>query len=501
MNYILTYLVFPLEREKEVEIRCWLDGGHFPNFIDRRNGKIIVLNLSIKLIERFVEQFNITSWECGQDSFPEEYVDLCKTINNVFAHNIEWYFRFSTRESLYQPMETYSRIFDLLSAAYLHDGYKAWRLRYYLSAYCLGRTVKSFRESKYIGDLAMFQSIESLRRTIQSELDEAAEELPITYDPDSVPVADVWVDRNPYTGVIARIYVGWFSASFDHFLCQGNLQRFSEVTPLMNKILHKLGIPRNTESPETINNFIESTSLLKLNQPKWSKQTINQDYGIVSTAVIRYLEWEAPDEVLPLQAVPYAIDRKEHKILLFNVHGCLSDWLSKLNDTSKLRRAYLTYDRIPEYADLYEYMERRIESNISGTNITKKTVRNAYPSYGMSGYYIRVRCFSGLMNIDPNNLPLNQEDIASIVLKYQDDYARLYWAYKDLRGLQLVKRCNRVFYSDTEQEYYDRNLAEKLQRNFEDLFDTYITAKYPHQGRLKKILHPYYLAQILGEEW
>lgn len=500
MNYILTYLVFPLDSEKEVEVRCWLDGGHFPNFIDRVHGKIVIFNLSVRMIEKFVKQFDITSWECGQDTLPEEYEDLCKTVNNVIAENVSNYFRFSNRYSFPRPEEMSGQIFDLLSAAYLHDGYKAWRLRYYLSANCQGLNVKTFLQSKYSGDLTTPTAIARLRQSIQIELDEISDGLAINCDTESMPIADVWVDRNPYTGDIDRMYIGWFGNSSGETLYHDNHERFRKVTPLMNDCLVKLGIPRNTESSDVIKKYFKRAGYTEFKQKEWKLRSINPDIGIVSTVVVPYLEKEDPQKVIPMRTVPYAIDRDKHRILLFNLHQHPSDWLTKLKEKSLLRKAYFSYGPLSEYANLYAYMERRIELNIHGSKIKKQTLHDAYPSRGMCAYYVRIRCFSGLVNLDANNLPECQENIVEIILMYQEDYSKLLWAYKDLQNLQLIQRCNRVFYSDSEREYYNRNLADKLQRNYEELFDTYITSKYPEQAHLKKKIDPYYLAMVLGEE-
>lgn len=92
--------------------------------------------------------------------------------------------------------------------------------------------------------------------------------------------------------------------------------------------------------------------------------------------------------------------------------------------------------------------------------------------------------------------------IADIIEAYREDFTKLYYAYRDLRNLQLVQRCNRVFYSNTECEYYDRDLCLRLQRNYEDLFDIYVLSKHPELSFLKNTInHPYYLAQLLSEPW
>lgn len=78
---------------------------------------------------------------------------------------------------------------------------------------------------------------------------------------------------------------------------------------------------------------------------------------------------------------------------------------------------------------------------------------------------------------------------------------KLYVNFQTLRSGLSIKRSNRVFYSDTEREYYDKQMAEGLIRNYKVLFDKYITSIHPELEYLKEVIGPYHLYQILGEPW
>ena len=46
---------------------------------------------------------------------------------------------------------------------------------------------------------------------------------------------------------------------------------------------------------------------------------------------------------------------------------------------------------------------------------------------------------------------------------------KLHVNFQTLRSGLSIKRSNRVFYSDTEREYYDKQMAEDLIRNYKVL--------------------------------
>ena len=95
----------------------------------------------------------------------------------------------------------------------------------------------------------------------------------------------------------------------------------------------------------------------------------------------------------------------------------------------------------------------------------------------------------------------HSESPAAKVKANREDFMKLYVNFQTLRSGLSIKRCNRVFYSDTEREYYDKQMAEDLIRNYKVLFDKYITSIHPELEYLKEVIGPYHLYQILGEPW
>lgn len=96
---------------------------------------------------------------------------------------------------------------------------------------------------------------------------------------------------------------------------------------------------------------------------------------------------------------------------------------------------------------------------------------------------------------------MNPDSFRIEVETHRDDFKKLYVNFQTLRSCLIIKRCNRVFYSDTERDHYDKNLVDDLIRNYKDLFDKYITAKHPELEWLKNEVGPCHLSQLLGEPW
>ena len=101
----------------------------------------------------------------------------------------------------------------------------------------------------------------------------------------------------------------------------------------------------------------------------------------------------------------------------------------------------------------------------------------------------------------PNVDFINNIVLQKAINEYRDDFMKLHINFQALRSGLIIKRCNKVFYSDNELEYYNRNMIEDLTRNYSILFDKYITSKHPHLEDMKDTLDPYKLAVMLGEPW
>lgn len=98
-------------------------------------------------------------------------------------------------------------------------------------------------------------------------------------------------------------------------------------------------------------------------------------------------------------------------------------------------------------------------------------------------------------------LVLDEDPTDAIISENREDFMKLYVNFQSLRSGLTIKRCNKVFYSDTEREYYDKHMVEDLIRNYKVLFDKYITSKHPELEYLKEVITPYGLSVALGESW
>lgn len=145
MEYINTYLIFPFERDEEAQIRTWLDNAHYPNAIDKERSRIIVFNISERVMPVFVNQFRIRDWSFVQSAIqPDEYTELFRHFDFVISENSEA-FRSRTSHSGYHPLSIYSNRYRTLAGGFSRDGYTACRHRFYLSRNLLGLSVKELQ--------------------------------------------------------------------------------------------------------------------------------------------------------------------------------------------------------------------------------------------------------------------------------------------------------------------------------------------------------------------
>lgn len=91
--------------------------------------------------------------------------------------------------------------------------------------------------------------------------------------------------------------------------------------------------------------------------------------------------------------------------------------------------------------------------------------------------------------------------IRQTVIDHKEDFMRLFINYSSLYEGLFIRKSKKVFYSDTEREYYERNMTEDLVRNYQDLYHKYISTKYPELSRYSRLLLPRTLAEILEQPW
>lgn len=91
--------------------------------------------------------------------------------------------------------------------------------------------------------------------------------------------------------------------------------------------------------------------------------------------------------------------------------------------------------------------------------------------------------------------------LKEIILAHREEFMRLYVNYSNLYSGLIIKKSYRVFYSDTEREYYERNMTDDLIRNYQDLYHKYISSTYPELRKYSRFITPRFLAEALGEPW
>ena len=78
-------------------------------------------------------------------------------------------------------------------------------------------------------------------------------------------------------------------------------------------------------------------------------------------------------------------------------------------------------------------------------------------------------------------------------------FERLLVNFEDMVGMQSVKFKKKVFYSDTEREYFERNFDEVVKESYYQLFDKYIISADEEVTGLRKSLTPLLLRRIINK--
>lgn len=76
-------------------------------------------------------------------------------------------------------------------------------------------------------------------------------------------------------------------------------------------------------------------------------------------------------------------------------------------------------------------------------------------------------------------------------------FRRLYVNFEAMVGGQEVRLLKKVFYSDTEREYFLRDMKARIQESYYTLFDAYVTTEDPEIKALRNTLAPRFLRQVM----
>lgn len=236
------------ESEKEVEVANWLNYAHYIYAIDHERYAILVFNIPNWLISHLSEKFSISEWRFEENpNPPRHYVKLFRFIDWHLFENISAYRWFAQRED-FRAFSTIAERYNLLDAAYNHDGYSAWRVRYYLSRRLMGMKAGNPRICFDYDDNR--EEIALIRKAVLPPLVEAEKklEVPSTF---RYPIdLDIWLDEN-------RLYIGWFVNDLYLYSFRGLFEKLGIITKEMTPWFEKNGYPRNTRNQSEIDCFLD----------------------------------------------------------------------------------------------------------------------------------------------------------------------------------------------------------------------------------------------------
>lgn len=250
MEHIYNYLTLPVEAEsdKEITIANWLSHAHYIYAIDHARNSILVFNIPSWLITRLTEKFEIADWTLEENpNPPRHYRKLFRYADWHLFENIGVY-RWFAQPQDFRAFSTNSERYAIMGAAYYHDGYSAWRLRYYLSRRLMGMDAMNPRRCFYYDDNS--KEIALIRKAVISPLVEAEKTLnvPSTF---RYPIElDIWLDRD-------RLYIGWFVNDLYVYSFRGLYEKLGIITNEMNPWFKRKGYPRNTRDQSEIDHFLD----------------------------------------------------------------------------------------------------------------------------------------------------------------------------------------------------------------------------------------------------
>ncbi len=262
MEHIYNYLTLSVKAksDKEIALSNWLNHAHFIYAIDHERDCFLLFDIPHWLISHLTDKFEISEWRFEENpNPPRHYVKLFRFIDWHLFENIGAYRWFAQRED-FRAFSTNSERYALLEAGYNHDGYSAWRLRYYLSRRLMGMNAKNPRNTFLYDDDSGETAL--IRKAIIPPLVDAEKklEVPSTF---RYPIdLDIWLDRN-------RLYIGWFVNDLYVYSFRGLYQKLNIITSEMNPWFERNSYPRNTRDQSEIDRFLS-----QLRQNNLKDQTV-----------------------------------------------------------------------------------------------------------------------------------------------------------------------------------------------------------------------------------
>jgi len=345
--------------------------------------KILVFNMPHVRMRTFVDKLGILTWEYHTlPTPPKEYVNLFRYIDWHIGENLLT-FRWNNLRDGAGVFSTLQERHRLFHDAFNCDGYKAWRLRYYLSKGLYGRLADNPRNN--IGYEETDKRIECLELNLSARLAHCIKDLALPFYKQPVTL-DFCFDTD-------RFYIGWFLSDDELLRMSGSCRNIIKpITAKMNPYIEELGIIRNTRRTDEVEANLKSQMLGDYQIPKVAQP---QNPFFLNHVI---LPWRNSVEEIPTFAYMssvHIIDYQRKQILVFNMSYIQ---FSKLIATNRPISIHYCEDKPPlYYADLFNRVEMQIRANMPDYDVERLRISmKAANGIGMSNYVTRMKLYKGL---------------------------------------------------------------------------------------------------------
>lgn len=386
MEYIRNYLVIPVTKETEPHISNYLRHAHYPHVVDQGHMKILVFNMPHIRMRTFVDKLGITQWEYHTyPAPPEEYVNLFRYIDWHIGENLLTY-RWNNLRNGEGVFSTMTERYRLFHDAYDCDGYKAWRLRYYLSKGLYARLAESPRTALLYEETD--RRIECFEQTLTPRLAHCVKDLDMPFYNQPVKL-DFYFDTD-------RFYIGWFISDNELLNRSGSCRAvLKPISAQMNPYLDELGIVRNTRRTDEVEANFKSLNIGDYQMPKLEQP---QNSFFLNHVII---PWKTNVEEIPTEGyIPFIhhIDYQRKQILVFNMSYQRFCELLEIDSPISIR--YSESESPLYYRDLFNRVESQMRANIP--NLDDEQLRicmRVANGIGINAWHTKGRLYKGLHNL------------------------------------------------------------------------------------------------------
>jgi len=386
MEYISNYLVIPVTKETEPHISNYLRHSHYPHAIDQQRMKILVFNMPHVRVKTLVDKLGIATWEYHTyPTPPEEYVNLFRYIDFHIYENLLNY-RWNNLGNDDGVFSTMSERYSLLHDAYNCDGYRAWRLRYYLSKGLYGRLADTPRN--FIRYEETDRRIECFEHNLSARLAHCVKDLDMPFYKQPVTL-DFYFDTD-------RFYIGWFICDDELLRLNGSCRNvLKPITAQMNSYLEELGIIRDTRRTDEVKANFKSQMLGDYQMPRIEQP---QNTFFLNHVII---PWRNSVEEIPEFAYKpnvHLIDHQRKQILVFNMSY---PTFCKLLESDRPISIHYSKSKPPiYYQDLFNRVEMQMRTNLPDYDVERlRNSMRAANGIGMSNYITRMKLYRGLHDL------------------------------------------------------------------------------------------------------